>query len=137
MKKLKTKTIPCMIMLLGGLVVLIACQLNHMDNEWILKVLLCTLLACYFLGTLVKIALDRIEFPISESEFLITENLGEEDSLEENFEDSLLEQELDNSIGTDSYMDHDTVPMESFGEEENQFSQEESGEEETSESEKE
>lgn len=61
MKKLKTRTIPCIVMLIGGLTVLVFSLIVHYPSREVLRILLITLLVCYFLGKLIKVAVDKIE----------------------------------------------------------------------------
>ncbi len=77
MRKLKTKTIPCLVMLIGAVATLAITYYNHYSSRETLEVLLISLLACYFIGTLVKTALDRIEIPIPLEESEETEELEE------------------------------------------------------------
>lgn len=102
MEKLKTKTIPCLIMLIGGVTTLAITYFRNYSSKETLKVLLISLLACYFVGTLVKTALDRIELPIPEEP---AEDLGEEGEIDDDFyeedEDNAYENVRDEEIQPD------------------------------------
>ena len=56
---MKTKSIPAMIMLLAGFVACIAGIRAHMDLAGFMKMLLIVLVVFYFLGSVVKIVLDK------------------------------------------------------------------------------
>lgn len=83
MRKLKTKTVPCMVMLLGGAVTLTLTYLNHYPSRDTLMILLISLMACYFVGTLVKTALDQIEILDEESVEEMSETESEEGEMAE------------------------------------------------------
>lgn len=116
MKKLKTKTIPCIVMLIGGLTVLVFSFIVHYPSREVLRILLITLLVCYFLGKLIKVAVDKIE--IAEAK---EENGSEESSIKsaearEKTDSVVIEEqqetESDDSIGEELMEDPSIVEPE-------------------------
>lgn len=99
MKKLKTKTIPCLVMLIGGCTVTVISLVSHYPSKDTLRVLLITLLACYFIGTLIKVAMDKIE--LKEDEEIEDEDQSNSDSTakDESIEDVDSEDEIGEALG--------------------------------------
>ena len=105
MQKLRTKTIPCLVMLLAGATSLLICIYNKYEVVLVLKVLLASLLAGYFIGTLVKVALDKIviiqpaeevsveEAALQQEEEAWTDAEGE--IFEEPYEEDMVEEQPD------------------------------------------
>jgi len=64
---LKTKTIPAIVMLLGGLVVTVDVFIQQLEFKRSLIIILVSLVAFLIVGDIVKILLDRIELPNPEA----------------------------------------------------------------------
>lgn len=118
MRKLKTKTIPCLVMLIGAVATLAITYYNHYTSRETLEVLLISLLACYFIGTLVKTALDRIEIPIPLEELEETEELEDSDNVvyheDDYYDDDFEESNIDNMGIMEEYPEEFTDESEEF-----------------------
>lgn len=63
MKKLKTKPIPAIIMLTAGLIAAITTYINRYPVKDTLVIVFCSMVVFLILGGIIKMVLDRFEFP--------------------------------------------------------------------------
>ena len=79
-KHLKTKTIPAIVMLIGGLATAIMGFIGHMDPITFLSRVLIALFVCWIIGGIAKMILDKIV--IKEISQEVLESVQEQDKME-------------------------------------------------------
>lgn len=79
-KHLKTKTIPAIVMLIGGLATAIMGFIGHMDPITFLSRVLIALFVCWIIGGIAKMILDKIV--IKEISQEVLESVEEQDRVE-------------------------------------------------------
>lgn len=83
---MKTKTVPAIIMLIGGFITCVIGILNHQDTATFVRNLFIVLIVFYVFGCIIKIILDK-NFPLmQEKDTEDTEKTEDTEETEENVE---------------------------------------------------